>query len=358
MDKLRMGYIGCGFMAQKVHIPNIMLLQEMCDLVAIAEVRSELGKKVQQRWGIPKLYRDHLELAADPSIEAVAVSGHYANQGEIAIDLLRAGKDVFMEKPMAITLEQAQRIVEAERESGKRLMLGYMKRFDAGNLLAKEMLEGYLASGEMGAVRYIRNSGILSEWTAGLDTPMETTDEPMPQTDVCWPGWLPVEHRNAYIGYLQQYTHNINLLRWLTDAGGQVQVLSAKLDVHANWGIVVLEVNGVTTTIESGSCSGHEWNEHTTIYMDGGWIRLDSPVLLLRNVPVGVEVYEGFKPNKETRRLFPEHGRTWPYKEEMRHFIEAVQHNLPFRAPAADALNDVRVLEDIFKKHLEAMVMA
>jgi predicted dehydrogenase len=343
-------------MAQKVHIPNLMLLEEECELVAIAEVRQDLGKKVQKRWGIPTLYRDHHELAADSSIQAALVSGHYANQGEIAIDLLNSGKDVFMEKPMAITMEQGQRILDAERQSGKRLMLGYMKRFDAGNLLGKKILDGYKETGEMGNVRYIRNSGIVSEWIAGLDTPNETSDEPMPQTVVPWPSWLPEANRGGYISYLQQYTHNVNLVRWLMDAGDDVKVIHAKLDQKdGTSGVVILEVAGATTIIESGFVHGHEWNEHTQIFLEGGWIRLDSPALLLRSVPAGVEVYQGNKPDKEKRILFPEEGRSWPYKEELRHFIDAVKNNTPFRAPAEDALIDVRVLEDIYKKHLESI---
>ena len=137
---VRMGYVGCGFLAQKVHIPNLQALPQF-ELVAVAEVRPELARRVQRRHGIPRLFRDHRELAGDAEIEAVAVSGHYCGQGEIAIDLLRAGKDVFLEKPMAVSLAQADRILEAERESGRRLMVGYMKRYDPGNLLVKALLE-------------------------------------------------------------------------------------------------------------------------------------------------------------------------------------------------------------------------
>jgi predicted dehydrogenase len=99
MRQVKMGYVGCGFMAQKVHIPNLISLPE-CEFVAVAELREKLAKKVQERYRIPRIYKDHRELAGDPEIEAVGVSGHFAVQGEIAIDLLRAGKHVFMEKPI------------------------------------------------------------------------------------------------------------------------------------------------------------------------------------------------------------------------------------------------------------------
>jgi len=87
-------------MAQKVHIPNFKSIPE-CDFLAIAEIREKLGRRVQARYGIPRFYRSHLELADDPDIDAVGVSAHPILQGEIARDLLAAGKHVFMEKPMA-----------------------------------------------------------------------------------------------------------------------------------------------------------------------------------------------------------------------------------------------------------------
>jgi predicted dehydrogenase len=354
MSKIRLGYVGCGFMAQKVHLPNILSLEEDCELAAIAEVRKDLGIKVQKRWGIPNLYNNHLELGRDNTIQAVAVSGHYANQGEIAIDLLKAGKDVFMEKPMAISVEQAERIVEMEKQSGKRLMIGYMKRFDAGNIMAKKILDESRESGKLGNIRYIRNSGIVWEWVGGLDTPYETSDERMPESHCPWPDWLPEEFRAGYISYLQQYTHNVNLIRWLMDAGEDVKVKSAVLDQKdGTTGVVVLEVSGITTVIESGTMKSHEWNEHTQIFFEGGYIRSESPILLLRNVPAKVELYDGSKRDKTVTQYFPEDGRTWPYKEEIRHFVDAVKHNKPFRAPARDAIHDVRILEDIYKKHIE-----
>ena len=85
-----------------------------CEVVALAEVRQDLGKTVQSRLGIPKLYPDHEAMLADPEIDAVAVSAAFMVQGEIARDALLAGKDVFMEKPMAISVAQADAVLGAE----------------------------------------------------------------------------------------------------------------------------------------------------------------------------------------------------------------------------------------------------
>ena len=72
-EPVRFAYVGCGFVAQRIHIPNFSSLAE-CKFVALAEVRSELGERVARRYAITKLYKSHEEIARDPEIEAVGVS--------------------------------------------------------------------------------------------------------------------------------------------------------------------------------------------------------------------------------------------------------------------------------------------
>jgi predicted dehydrogenase len=357
MTRLRMGYVGCGFMAQSVHIPNLLAIPE-CELLALAEVRPELGRKVQARFGVPRLYRSHLELAEDPDIQAVGISGHFVGQGELAIDMLRAGKDVFMEKPMAVTVAQAERIVRAAQESGRRLMVGYMKRYDAGNREVKRLVDQFRDTGELGQVRFVRNHGFCGDWVAGSAAPYIQSDEPVPGVEPQIPEWMPEQFYRGYIGYLQQYTHNINLVRWLLGAGQDVRVKVVDLDARDGMtGLVVLEVGGVRTTIESGSVAYHAWDEHTQVYFERGWVRTEAPPLLLQNVPATVEVYRSDKGQGSTQMArFPEGGWSWSYREELRHFVRAALDGTPFESPAEDTLADVRTFEAIYRAFVETQL--
>jgi predicted dehydrogenase len=349
MDKLRLGYIGCGFMAQRVHLPNFAAIPGV-ELSALAELRPRLGRKVQERFGIPRLYQDHQDLLADPDIDAVAVSAAFSVQGDLAREALLAGKDVFMEKPMAISLAQADAILEAERQSGRRLMVGYMKRYDAGNVLVKSLVDEFEATGELGAMTYLRNHSFGGDWIAGLDAPFDTTDEPMPSAGpVTGPDWLPPEYLDAYIGYLQQFTHNINLLRFFGNAGDNVQVRSVDLDDDGYAGIVVFDVAGVRATLESGRLSHHRWDEHTQIYYRDGWIHTWAPPLLLRQAAAEVEVYRA-----GTTQVFsrPVVQPSWSYRREAEHFVQCLQTGQPFRSPATDTRTDVRLFEDIYRQFL------
>jgi predicted dehydrogenase len=350
MRRVRLGYVGCGFMAQKVHIPNFASLPG-CDLLALAEVRSDLGKKVQSRFGIPRLYADHQSMLADPEIEAVAVSAAFALQGDIARDALLAGKDVFMEKPMAISLAQADAILDAERQSGKRLMVGYMKRFDAGNQVVKATLDEWRASGEQGALTYARNHGFCGDWLGGIDVPMETSDEPLPTAQAQGPEWLPEQYMNQYLGYLQQYTHNLNLLRWLLDAGDNVAVRAVDLNDDGYTGVVILDMASTRVVLETGRISHYRWDEHTQVYFEHGWVQTWAPPLLLKQVPAEVEIYRGGKEQIFSRPV-PQPLWTWSYKREAEHFLDRVRDGEPFGATAADTRTDVRLFEEIFHAYL------
>src|SRR3984957_6588012 len=164
---IRLGYVACGFMAQRVNLPNFSALPQ-CSLRAIAERRAQLAKDVAKRFRVEKVYSSHLELAADAEIDAVAISAHYAEQGEVAADLLKAGKNVFMEKPMAVSILQGEKMLNAAKEGEARLMVAFMKRFDPGNVLARATICQWLGDGTKGRLLYARNHGFQGHWLNGL----------------------------------------------------------------------------------------------------------------------------------------------------------------------------------------------
>ena len=348
---IHLGYVGCGFMAQKVHLPNF-LATPGCQVVALAEVRQDLGRTVQVRLGIPRLYADHTALLADPELDAIAVSGGFMAQGEIARDALLAGKDVFMEKPMAISVAQADRILAAARQSGKRLMVGYMKRHDAGNELAKAEIGRLRAGGELGRATFARSHDFAGDWINGLDTPMDRTDEPMPDMPVAGPEWLPPQFVQPYVNYINEYTHNVNLLRWLLDAGDNVTVRAVDLDDDCYTGVVVFGMAGVRATLETGDISHYRYDDHTQVYFQHGWVRLGMPPLLLKQVPAEVEIYRAGEEQSFTRRV-PQPAWSWSYKREAERFVHCLRTGEPFRSPGEDTRTDVRLFEDIFRLYLQ-----
>lgn len=351
MNRVRLGYVGCGFMAQKVHLHNFCAM-EGCEVVALAEVRQNLGREVQKQFGIPRLYDHHLKMAEDGEIDAFAVSAAFAVQGDIARDLLRTGRPVFMEKPMAVSVAQAEAMVTAAKTPGARLMVGYMKRYDAGNELVKEMVDGFRQTGELGGLTYVRAHGFCGDWICGLDTPMVRSDEPVPQAEAAMPDWLPEAFYKPYLGYLQQYAHNVNLLRFFLGAEDRVRIRAVDLDDDGYTGIVSLDVDGVRAVLESGRLRYHRWDEHTQIYFENGWVQTWAPPLLHKNLPAEVEIYRGGNAHS-TMRLLPKDRWSWSYRREAEHFVDCVRTGAPFRSSGKDTLADVRVFEEIYQAYLK-----
>lgn len=356
-SKVRFAYVGCGFVAQNIHIPNFAASPD-CDFLALAEVRPGLAEQVAAYYGIPRTYASHHDICADDSIEAVGVSGPYALQGQIARDLLRAGKHVFMEKPMAVSLQQAQAIVDAAESGGARCMVGYMKRYDAGNLRIKALCDEWRSSGEMGRLLFARNHGFGGNWVYAQDPNVRSFSAPSdappppPSPDEC-PDWMPDSAKSAYINYLQQWTHNINLLRFfLDDTAGTARVQSVQLDPDGHTGLVVLDINGTRAVVESAYTRFHAWDEHTQLYFEGGWLQTSAPPLLQKDVPATIEIYRGGTQDTLpalTRESAPP---TWAYREEARTFLRCVQSGEPFPSSAQDTLTDVRLCEEIYRLHL------
>ncbi|MBV9863725.1 MAG: Gfo/Idh/MocA family oxidoreductase [Abitibacteriaceae bacterium] len=345
-------YVGCGFVAQTIHIPNFSALPN-CRFAALAEARPELGQEVAARYGIPKVYTSHEEIAADPEIEAVGVSAPYALQGRIAEDLVRAGKHVFMEKPMAVSTARAESIVEAVRSGAARLMVGYMKRYDTGNILLKGYVDEWLQTGAMGRFLLARNHGFGGNWVYGQDPniPMShSASSAPPAPDEC-PEWLPPQWRNAYLGYLQQWTHNVNLLRFfLGDTEGNTRVVSVQLDQDGMTGIVVLEINGKRAVVESGYTQFHGWEEHTQLYFQKGWLRTQAPAIMQKEKPATVEIYRASADGRAPQLMEEFPAPAWSYREEAKHFLHCIQTGEPFHSSAEDTLHDVRLFEEIYRQ--------
>ena len=176
-------------------------------------------------------------------------------------------------------------------------------------------------------------------------------DEPAP--DEC-PDWLPKERRNAYLGYLQQWTHNINLLRFfLSDEKGNTKTTlkAVHLDDDGMTGIVVLDINGSRAVVESGHVAHHGWDMFTQVYFQKGWVKTTSAPLMLCNAPEQVEIYRA-GPQRSLQQPLPEPAWSWSYKREAEEFIRCVRSGEAFASGAADTLTDVRLFEEIYRKWL------
>lgn len=142
MVMLKIGVIGCGKIAQVRHIPEYAV-NEQVELVGFFNPTVSRAEDMVKKYG-GRVYAAAEELIAAPDIDAVSVCSANYSHAELAIKALKAGKHVLCEKPMATTLEDCLAMVNAAKESGKRLMIGQNQRLAKAHIEAKKLLDAGL----------------------------------------------------------------------------------------------------------------------------------------------------------------------------------------------------------------------
>src|SRR5204863_4141043 len=127
MTSVRIGVVGCGRIAQVMHLPFLDELPEF-ELVALSDISPAVLDGVAQRYPRATPCVDYRELVARDDVDAVAVCT--PDHAAVAEEAARAGTHVFVEKPLCFTPEEGRSLAAAVETSGVRVMVGYMRRYD------------------------------------------------------------------------------------------------------------------------------------------------------------------------------------------------------------------------------------
>ncbi|MEK9138987.1 MAG: Gfo/Idh/MocA family oxidoreductase, partial [Bacteroidota bacterium] len=151
MDKVKLGVVGLGWVAQVVHLPILSKLNE-AQIVAVCDRDKSRGRLVAEKFSIPALYTDVDHMLKSENLDAVVVSTSTDSHKDVAIAALKAGKDVLVEKPIARKYDEAVAIAEAVKQHRRKLMVGMNHRFRPDTMILKSFLEGK----ELGKVYYTK----------------------------------------------------------------------------------------------------------------------------------------------------------------------------------------------------------
>lgn len=158
MDRIRCGVIGLGWFGEH-HVDALQQLP-LADVAAVCTRREHRLKEIAEKYNVPKSYTDYQDLLADREIDMVTVVTHVKDHLQITIDALRAGKHVFLEKPMADTGEECDKIIAEVKKTDKCFMVGHVCRFDTVYALVKEEIE----AGNLGRILTIHARRNLAKW--------------------------------------------------------------------------------------------------------------------------------------------------------------------------------------------------
>jgi predicted dehydrogenase len=143
---LRIGVVGTGRIGQW-HARLVAEALPGAHLVGIADTDAARAERLAQALGVERWHRSHQELLARPDIDAVVIATPSNTHAEIVCDAARAGKPIFCEKPLALTIAETDRAIVAAATAGVPLQLGFHNRFRPAYIAAHVAIQ----AGEIGA---------------------------------------------------------------------------------------------------------------------------------------------------------------------------------------------------------------
>ena len=147
---IKVGVIGCGTIANAAHIPSYMKNADV-EIKYFCDIIPERAQAAVEKYGCGVAVTNYHDVINDPEIDAISVCTPNRMHPVITIDALRAGKNVLCEKPAARTYAEVEQMVQAQRETGKILVIGVVNRFNDSVRKIKQ----YIDEGRLGTVHHV-----------------------------------------------------------------------------------------------------------------------------------------------------------------------------------------------------------
>lgn len=345
---VKVGIIGCGGIANGKHMPSLKKIPNV-QMTAFCDIIVQKAEKAAREFGAPgaKVYTDYKQLLKEADVEVVHVLTPNLEHAEISIDALHAGKHVMCEKPMAKTAADAKRMLEAARETGKKLTIGYQHRQKVQSIVSKAFIE----RGDLGEIYQANCLAVRRRGTPNWGVFLNEEEQ----------GGGPV---------IDIATHSLDLTLYLMNNYEPELVIGKthKKIEHPEAGNIWGD-NGVSTTpLEDSACAFIRMKNGATILLETSWaLNTSEPVQEGSCVLCGTKAGLSLKNNKLTLNkvdldrcvvtdvdtsvggvAFYDGAGASPQETEARNWISAVIHDTEPLVKPEEAYVVSRILEAIY----------
>jgi predicted dehydrogenase len=357
-ERVRIGVVGCGMVAQAEHLQNLLQLHDRFEIAAVADPSRIVREAMAARYGVAGVHEDYRRLLDAGGLDAVLVSAPAATHAEITLAALEAGLHVFVEKPMCITLADADRIIGARARAGTIVQVGYMKRFDpAWERMLAELPES------AHELRYVRVMCHDPEWVPIFAEGDIVTSADVPRAIVEATKKAETEQVEEAVGnaspeavfafsdaYLGSMVHDVNVVHGLLARMGEP--LPGRVADAAWWN----EGRAITgsTVLANGARWDSAWiqlldireyQEQVAFYFRDSVRQLTFPSPWLKQAPTRYERSEADGLDRAVR-VYESHREA--FVRELAHFHECVTGGRECRTPPEQARLDIEVLTQMF----------
>lgn len=330
-ETIRVGMIGCGNIAQHAHIPALRRTAGM-ELAALADPFDDLAAKVAAHTGIAPAdtYSDYRSILERQDIDAVVVCALTPYHAQVSIEAMQAGKHVLVEKPMAVTADEARAMVKAQAATKKVLMVAFNHTYD----LAGEYVKGMLEREEFGHLIHaeVFFYDDTDAWDAGALRASLTSDKPKEK-------WWPDDPKLGLLHYIHNYdSHVINLMRYLLGEPNEIE--------YCRWAAgrgmwAVLDYAGFKAFFKNVHTRQRRFEKGIEICGQKRRAIIELAPPLERYTAGKVTVIDA-----ETQTVTsPLLEFRWPFEREHEHFAACVREGKTPRTNGAFCVNDVAIAE-------------
>jgi predicted dehydrogenase len=363
---LRVAVVGCGGIAQMMHLPTLFERPDLFQVVGLADVNATTLHAVGRRYGIATLATDHHELVARPDVDAVLVLASGSHR-EAVLTALAAGKHVFVEKPLGFSVEETEEIAAVARRAPGCLMVGYHKRYDPAYLRAREEMRGLrdlrfveatVLHPDDGAYRTHhallpladRPRGEPTEEAASRAAVEEATKGVVAEgIDRTVKGGAPAEHRVAALLLFQSLIHDVDAVRGILGEPEEVESARVWRGGFAQTSLTRF-ARDVRIAMSWVSLPGlRSYEERLRFVSPEKRVTLvfPSPYLRHQATPLLVERMDGDELVQEHRTVSYEEA----FRAELHHFRECIAKGRRPETSFDDALGDARWIRAIARAY-------
>jgi len=327
MKKLKLGVIGTGRIG-KVHIATLVQSVPQADVIAIADVNLNSANEVAKMYGITSVFSNYMDVINHPEIEAVVICSPTDTHARYIVDTAKAGKHIFCEKPVDLSLEVIKGAIAAATKAGVKLMVGFNRRFDPNFLKIKQLV----ADGKIGDPHILKI----------------TSRDPAPP---------PAEYSAVSGGMFMDMTiHDFDMARYI--AGSEVTEVYTKASVlvdpeigkagDVDTAIITLTfANGAIGVIDNSRKAVYGYDQRVEIFGSKGMASIDN------NFPENHRYYSSDGIHGSLPLNFFMDRYLEAYANEMKIFCNAVINDLPLPVSGHDGLMSVAIALAAKKSYLE-----
>jgi predicted dehydrogenase len=229
-------------------------------------------------------------------------------------------------------------------------MVGYHKRSDPATIFAKAEIDRLRASGELGALRYVRILMPAGDWIASGFTDLITTTEKYPQLESDPPADdMDGATYAKYVSFVNYYIHQVNLLRHLLGEPYEV--------THADPSGVLMvgrSASGIACSLEmSPYFTTRDWQESALVAFKHGYVKLELPAPLATHRPGRVELFRDPDEKTTPQTIVPQLPWVHAMRQQAMNFVKAIRGEAnPANAGPQEALEDLKIARDYIRMNL------